>query len=35
LIEKENKKERNKERKKYLETIKTLIDILKKRDPRY
>jgi DnaJ family protein A protein 5 len=34
-MEKENKKERLKEKKHYLKTIKDLIDYLKKRDPRY
>ena len=34
-IEKENKKERNKEKKNYLRIIKDLIEMLKKKDVRY
>lgn len=34
-MEKENKKERQKEKKNYIKTIKDLVAFLKKRDPRY
>ena len=34
-MEKENKKERQKEKKHYLKTIKDLVEYLRKRDPRY
>lgn len=34
-MEKENKKQRQKEKKHYLKTIKDLVEYLKKRDPRY
>lgn len=34
-MEKENKKERLKEKKTYIKTIKDLVSFLKKRDPRY
>ena len=34
-MEKENKKERIKQKKNYIKTIKDLISFLKKRDPRY
>ena len=34
-MEKQNKKERQKERKFYIKTVKDLISYLKKRDPRY
>lgn len=35
LIEKENKKERSKEKKNYVKIIKTLVDFVRKRDPRF
>jgi len=35
LIEKDNKKERQKEKKKYIDTIKELVQFVKKRDVRY
>ena len=34
-MEKDNKKERVKEKKKYVDTIKELVEFVKKRDPRY
>eukprot|EP00331_Platyophrya_macrostoma_P015972 CAMPEP_0176462606 /NCGR_PEP_ID=MMETSP0127-20121128/35378_1 /TAXON_ID=938130 /ORGANISM="Platyophrya macrostoma, Strain WH" /LENGTH=635 /DNA_ID=CAMNT_0017854577 /DNA_START=24 /DNA_END=1927 /DNA_ORIENTATION=- len=35
LMHKDNQKERNKERKKFHDTVKQLVDYVKKRDPRY
>lgn len=35
LMHKENVKERNKERKKFHDTMKSLVEFVKKRDPRY
>lgn len=35
LIDKENKKERNRAKKHYMDTIKQLVEFAKKRDPRY
>ena len=35
LMQKDNKKERQKEKKKYLDTIKNLVEFVKKRDLRY
>jgi hypothetical protein len=34
-MEKENKKERNKEKKKYIKTVRDLAAFAKRRDPRH